>query len=123
MVLHAIQGMKLTGNSVLFIENVGNLVCPALFDLGEKERVVIMSVTEGEDKPLKYPDMFHSSTVCIINKIDLIPYVNSSPATLEKNALSINPSLKVFKTSCTTDEGIKDWCNWIGSQTCLPAGR
>jgi hydrogenase nickel incorporation protein HypB len=75
MVLHAVQGMKLVNDSVLFIENVGNLVCPAMFDLGEKERVVIMSVTEGEDKPLKYPDMFYSSTVCVINKIDLLPYV------------------------------------------------
>ena len=76
MVLHAVQGMKLKPDSVLFIENVGNLVCPAMFDLGETERVVVISVTEGEDKPLKYPDMFHSSTICIINKIDLLPYVN-----------------------------------------------
>ena len=81
MVLHAVQEMKPTENAVLFIENVGNLVCPAMFDLGEKERVVIMSVTEGEDKPLKYPDMFYTSTVCIINKIDLLPYV---PFNLEK---------------------------------------
>ena len=75
MVLHAVQGMKLATDSILFIENVGNLVCPAMFDLGEKERAVVISVTEGEDKPLKYPDMFHSSTLCIINKTDLLPYV------------------------------------------------
>ncbi|MFK9236773.1 GTP-binding protein, partial [Escherichia coli] len=75
MVLHAVQGMKLRDNSVLFIENVGNLVRLSMFDLGEKEQVVIISVTEGDDKPLKYPDMFNSSTLCIINKIDLLPYV------------------------------------------------
>ena len=77
MIFHALQGLKPKENSVLFIENVGNLVCPAMFDLGEKERVVIMSVTEGDDKPLKYPDMFHTSTLCIINKTDLLPYVPS----------------------------------------------
>jgi len=98
---------------VLFIENVGNLVCPAGYDLGEDLKVVIVSTTEGDDKPLKYPAMFRNASALIINKIDLIPYVNCSLETLEKNALSINPSLKIFKTSCTTDEGINEWCNWI----------
>ena len=100
---------------VLFIENVGNLVCPAGYDLGEELKVVIVSTTEGDDKPLKYPAMFRNASALIINKIDLVPYVNCSLATLEKNALSINPSLKVFKTSCTTDEGIPEWCEWIES--------
>jgi len=98
---------------VLFIENVGNLVCPAGYDLGEDLKVVIVSTTEGDDKPLKYPAMFRNASAVIINKIDLVPYLKSSPETLEKNALSINPSLKVFKTSCTTDEGISEWCEWI----------
>lgn len=102
---------------VLFIENVGNLVCPAGYDLGEDLKVVIVSTTEGDDKPLKYPAMFRNALALIINKIDLVPYVNCSLETLEKNALSINPSLKVFKTSCTTDEGIAEWCEWIGAQT------
>ncbi|MCU0415265.1 MAG: hydrogenase nickel incorporation protein HypB [Ignavibacteriaceae bacterium] len=101
---------------VLFIENVGNLVCPAGYDLGEDLKVVIVSTTEGDDKPLKYPAMFRNASALIINKIDLVPYVNCSLETLMKNALSINPSLKVFKTSCTTDEGIEEWCSWIESK-------
>jgi len=101
---------------VLFIENVGNLVCPAGYDLGEDIKVVIASTTEGDDKPLKYPAMFRNASALIINKIDLVPYVNCSLETLMKNALSINPSLKVFKTSCTTDEGIEEWCGWIESK-------
>jgi hydrogenase nickel incorporation protein HypB len=101
---------------VLFIENVGNLVCPAGYDLGEDLKVVIVSTTEGDDKPLKYPAMFGNASALIINKIDLVPYVNCSLETLMKNALSINPSLKVFKTSCTTEEGIEEWCGWIESK-------
>lgn len=100
---------------ILFIENVGNLVCPAGYDLGEDLKVVIVSTTEGDDKPLKYPAMFRNASALIINKIDLLPYLNCSLETLERNALSINPSLKVFKTSCTTDEGISEWCDWIES--------
>jgi hydrogenase nickel incorporation protein HypB len=102
--------------NVLFIENVGNLVCPAAYDLGEDHKVVIVSTTEGDDKPLKYPAMFRNADVLIINKIDLVPYVKCSLETLCNNALSINPSLKVFETSCTTDEGINEWCDWLQSQ-------
>jgi hydrogenase nickel incorporation protein HypB len=102
--------------NVLFIENVGNLVCPAAYDLGENHKVVIVSTTEGDDKPLKYPAMFRNADVLIINKIDLVPHVNCSLDTLRKNALSINPNLKVFETSCTTDEGINEWCDWLQSQ-------
>lgn len=101
---------------VLFIENVGNLVCPAGYDLGEDMKVVIVSTTEGDDKPLKYPAMFRNASVLIINKIDLVPYVNCALEKLQKNALSINSSLRIFKTSCTTDEGISEWCRWIKSQ-------
>jgi hydrogenase nickel incorporation protein HypB len=101
---------------VLFIENVGNLVCPAGYDLGEDLKVVIVSTTEGDDKPLKYPAMFRNASALIINKIDLVPYLNCSLEILEKNSLSINPSLKIFKTSCTTDEGITEWCEWIESK-------
>ncbi|MBK5270683.1 MAG: hydrogenase nickel incorporation protein HypB [Bacteroidia bacterium] len=121
MVLHAVQGMKLTDNAVLFIENVGNLVCPAMFDLGEKERVVIMSVTEGEDKPLKYPDMFHTSTVCVINKTDLLPYVPFSLEKAKENALKINPGLKIIELSCTTGEGLSEWYDWLKSKSLVPA--
>ena len=104
MVLHAVQGMKLSADSILFIENVGNLVCPAMFDLGEKERVVVISVTEGDDKPIKYPDMFHSSTLCIINKIDLLPYVNFDVEKAKAYARKVNPQMEIIELSCTSGD-------------------
>lgn len=113
MIFHAVQGMKPKENSILFIENVGNLVCPAMFDLGEKERVVIISVTEGDDKPIKYPDMFHSSTLCIINKIDLLPYVPFSMNKVKEYANQVNPNLEFIELSCTTGEGLQDWYQWL----------
>jgi len=116
LVRDAFGQIKNNNFEVLFIENVGNLVCPAGYDLGEDLKVVIVSTTEGDDKPLKYPAMFRNASALIINKIDLVPYLNCSPALLEKNALSINPSLIIFKTSCTTDEGIAEWCEWIQSK-------
>jgi hydrogenase nickel incorporation protein HypB len=119
MVLHAVQGMKLENDSILFIENVGNLVCPAMFDLGEKERVVIISVTEGDDKPMKYPDMFHTSTVCIINKIDLLPYVPFSMQKVKENALKVNPNLQIMEISCTTGEGLPQWYDWLKSKVMM----
>ncbi len=120
MVLHAVQGMKLKENSVLFIENVGNLVCPAMFDLGEKERVVIISVTEGDDKPLKYPDMFHSSSLCIINKTDLLPYVPFDIEKVKANARKINPQLEIIELSCTSGEGLNTWYQWLRSKVQVP---
>lgn len=120
MVMHAVQQMKLVNDSVLFIENVGNLVCPALFDLGEKERVVIMSVTEGEDKPLKYPDMFYSSTVCVINKIDLLPYVPFNIEKAREYILRVNPKLRIFELSCTTGEGLQNWYSWLKERVPQP---
>jgi len=101
---------------LLIIENVGNLVCPAGFDLGEHIKVVVTSITEGDDKPLKYPSVFRNSSILIINKTDLLPHVNSSLAKLKKNALSVNPSLKIFETSCVTDDGIDKWCKWLKTQ-------
>lgn len=120
MVLHAVQGMKLKENSVLFIENVGNLVCPAMFDLGEKERVVIISVTEGDDKPLKYPDMFHSSSLCIINKTDLLPYVPFDIEKVKANARKINPQLEIIELSCTSGEGLNTWYQWLRTKVQVP---
>jgi len=120
MVLHALKGMQLNDHSILFIENVGNLVCPAMFDLGENERVVIMSVTEGEDKPLKYPEMFHTSSLCIINKTDLLPYV---PFNIEKAiayAKQVNHKLQVIVLSCQTGEGMQDWYNWLQAKMAVP---
>jgi hydrogenase nickel incorporation protein HypB len=120
MIYHAVHGMKLKENSVLFIENVGNLVCPAMFDLGEKERVVIISVTEGDDKPLKYPDMFHTSTLCIINKTDLLPYVPFNMDKVKENAKKINPKLEFREVSCTSGEGLESWYTWLESKILLP---
>lgn len=121
MILHAVQGMKLQNDSVLFIENVGNLVCPAMFDLGEKERVVIISVTEGDDKPMKYPDMFHTSTLCIINKIDLLPYVPFSMQKVKENVLRVNPNLEILEVSCSTGEGLPQWYDWLKSKVMVIA--
>jgi hydrogenase nickel incorporation protein HypB len=93
---------------ILIIENVGNLVCPAGFDLGESMKITVLSTTEGDDKPLKYPVAFRNSSVMILNKIDLLPYVNCNPLEMIKNALLVNPSLEVFRTSCINGEGIPE---------------
>ena len=115
LVRDALNSLNLDGIQLLIIENVGNLVCPAGYDLGEDTKVVVLSTTEGDDKPLKYPAMFRNASVLIINKIDLLPYVNCSVEKIRNNALSINPQLKIFETSCTTGAGIGDWCKWIES--------
>jgi hydrogenase nickel incorporation protein HypB len=113
LVQEALSQMDLGGLDLLIIENVGNLVCPANYDLGEAMKVVVLSTTEGDDKPLKYPNMFRNASVLLVNKIDLIPYLDCNPATLKSNALRINPHLQVFETSCTTNAGIADWCSWL----------
>lgn len=116
MVREALNQMDIRPGSVLFIENVGNLVCPALFDLGERKRVVVISVTEGDDKALKYPYMFQSAHLCIINKSDLLPYVNFSVETFREYARKINPQLQFMLMSATTGEGMDEWINWISLQ-------
>ncbi len=113
MVFEAVKQLNVKDNSVLMIENVGNLVCPSMFDLGENKRVVIISTTEGEDKPIKYPDMFHTSDICIINKIDLLPYVNVNVSTIKKYALQVNPKLLFFEVSATTGKGMEAWYGWL----------
>ncbi|MFH2004668.1 MAG: hydrogenase nickel incorporation protein HypB [Bacteroidota bacterium] len=115
LVRDALTQLKDLQAGLLIIENVGNLVCPSGYDLGEDMKVVVVSTTEGDDKPLKYPAMFRNASALIINKIDLIPYLNCSIDALKKNALSINPALQVFETSCTTDEGLSEWINWLRS--------
>jgi hydrogenase nickel incorporation protein HypB len=100
-------------NSILFIENIGNLVCPAMFDLGEQKRVVIISVTEGDDKPIKYPDMFQSSQLCIINKIDLLPYLKCDLNKLKQYARRVNPAMEFIELSCTSGEGLSQWYDWL----------
>ena len=103
-------------NSVLMIENVGNLVCPALFDLGENCKVAILSVTEGEDKPIKYPYMFRESQVMILTKIDLLPYVQFDVNRCIEYAKQVNPDIKIFQVSATSGEGLNDWYEWLKSQ-------
>jgi len=113
MVHQSIHKLEPTDHSILMIENVGNLVCPSLFDLGENFRVVIISVTEGDDKPLKYPNMFASSQVCLINKIDLLPYVDFDVEKVKEYARRINHHLQFFELSATTGEGLDQWCDWL----------
>ncbi|MDX5420206.1 MAG: hydrogenase nickel incorporation protein HypB [Hymenobacteraceae bacterium] len=113
MVHRALHAMPPAEHSVLMIENVGNLVCPALFDLGENYRVVIISVTEGEDKPLKYPNMFESADICIINKTDLLPYVDFDIEKAKEYALRVNHHLQFFELSATKGDGITNWLNWL----------
>jgi hydrogenase nickel incorporation protein HypB len=112
----AMAKLDLHALDLLVIENVGNLVCPANYDLGEAAKVVVLSTTEGDDKPLKYPAMFRNASVLIINKIDLVPYVDCDVAAMRRNALDINPDLVIFETSCTTQRGIDAWCGWILGQ-------
>jgi hydrogenase nickel incorporation protein HypB len=113
LVYDAMQTMDLSMTDLLVIENVGNLVCPANYDLGEAHKVVVLSITEGDDKPLKYPAMFRNASVLIVNKVDLLPYVDSDIERLKQNALSINPKLIIFSVSCRTGAGIDIWCDWL----------
>lgn len=117
MVYNSLRYLQPPEHSILFIENVGNLVCPALFDLGEKERVLIISVTEGDDKPAKYPDMFQSASLCIINKIDLLPYVNFNMERCKSYARQVNPKLEFMELSAISDQGIHKWLNWLKSES------
>ena len=116
MVGHAVDQLKLPRFAVLFIENVGNLVCPAGFDLGEDAKVAILSVTEGEDKPLKYPDMFAASRLMLINKIDLLPHLNFDVDQAIDYARRVNPDIEVIQVSATTGEGMDTWLDWIMAQ-------
>ena len=116
MIRQALDQLELKQESLLFIENVGNLVCPSLFELGEKNRIVIISVTEGEDKPLKYPTMFEHAHTCIINKIDLLPYVDFDTELVKKHALKVNPHLHTMELSAKTGEGMEQWIAWLLDQ-------
>ncbi|MBU1926786.1 MAG: hydrogenase nickel incorporation protein HypB [Gammaproteobacteria bacterium] len=113
---HAMEDLKIHDEDFLFIENVGNLVCPASFDLGEAHKVVMLSVTEGEDKPLKYPYMFHASSVMLLNKIDLLPYVDFDLGCCLQYARQVNPHLTIFPLSVKTGEGFEAWIQWLMQQ-------
>ena len=116
MVSHALEQFDLNGLELLFIENVGNLVCPAAFDLGEDHKVVVLSVTEGEDKPLKYPQMFHNSTVMLLNKIDLLPHLDFNVARCLEMARRVNPGILIFQLSAKTGQGMDEWYGWLKEQ-------
>ncbi|HEF8783244.1 TPA: hydrogenase nickel incorporation protein HypB [Providencia alcalifaciens] len=118
MVHDAVDRLGLDDNSLLFIENVGNLVCPASFDLGERHKVAVLSVTEGEDKPLKYPHMFAASDIMILNKIDLLPYLHFDVEACIANAKRVNPNIQVIKVSATSGEGMEAWLAWLETQLC-----
>jgi len=116
MIMNAMHKLEPAEGSVLFIENVGNLVCPSLFELGERFRIVIISVTEGDDKPTKYPTMFEHSDLCIINKTDLLPYVDFNVSKAKEYALQVNPNLEFMEISAKTEEGMDQWIKWIGEK-------
>lgn len=116
MVIHAVEGFDLDALDLLFIENVGNLVCPAAFDLGEDHKVVVLSVTEGEDKPLKYPQMFHNSAVMLLNKVDLLPYLDFDLEKCKEMARRVSPGITIFETSARTGQGMDAWYGWLADR-------
>jgi hydrogenase nickel incorporation protein HypB len=120
MLARGLAELRPAPGSLVFVENVGNLVCPALFDLGEAARVVVVSVTEGEDKPLKYPQMFSAADLVVVNKIDLLPYVDVRLEHLIAHCRSVNPGVRVLPLSVTSGEGMAAWREWL--LTCAPSG-
>ncbi|EBC6181243.1 TPA_asm: hydrogenase nickel incorporation protein HypB [Salmonella enterica subsp. enterica serovar Typhimurium] len=110
--------LPLDDHGILFIENVGNLVCPASFDLGEKHKVAVLSVTEGEDKPLKYPHMFAAASLMLLNKVDLLPYLNFDVEKCIASAREVNPEIEIILISATSGEGMDQWLAWLEAQRC-----
>ncbi len=113
MISESVKDLPLADLDILIIENVGNLVCPAEFNVGEHVKIMLLSLTEGHDKPLKYPLMFQESSALVVNKIDLKPYVDARPEKIRHDALSLNPQLKIFEVSCKSGEGIGEWTSWL----------
>ena len=116
MISDVLGDLPLDEIDLLFIENVGNLVCPAEFKVGEDMKVMLLSIAEGHDKPLKYPLMFQESSALVLNKTDLAPYTDVDIGKIRKDALSLNPGLKIFEVSCRTGEGIPEWIDWLRTQ-------
>jgi len=113
MIRNAVKKLNVKEKSVLIIENVGNLVCPSLFDLGEKHRIVLMSVTEGDDKPIKYPTAFMHAGICIFSKTDLLPHVDFDIEQAKTYARQVNPDIKFFELSAKSGDGMNEWCDWL----------
>ncbi len=118
MIRDAVPRLPLKNNGILFIENVGNLVCPASFDLGERHKVAVLSVTEGEDKPLKYPHMFAAASLMLLNKIDLLPYLQFEVDKCLDYARQVNPNIEILLVSATSGEGMDKWLGWLEAQRC-----
>lgn len=118
MVGHALEKLKFEEQGLLFIENVGNLVCPASFDLGEAHKVAILSVTEGEDKPIKYPDMFYAADVLLLNKVDLLPHLQFDVDKCIEYARQVNPTIDIILCSATSGEGMAEWLQWLETKRC-----
>ena len=116
MVDRALKSFDFKEIDLFVIENVGNLVCPASFELGEHDKVVMVSTTEGDDKPIKYPVMFRKARALLINKIDLLPYTNFNMSKIKKDAMNINPEIRIFEISCRTGEGLGIWVDWLKEQ-------
>lgn len=120
MVLRALEEMALDGLQLLFIENVGNLVCPVVFDLGETYRVAVVSAAEGHDKPAKYPALFRTAHVTVLNKVDLIPYLDFDEAQFTADVRRLNPQMPILRVSCRTGEGISEWVQWLEAKLTSP---
>ncbi|MBI4830846.1 MAG: hydrogenase nickel incorporation protein HypB [Candidatus Lindowbacteria bacterium] len=116
MTKSALDNLDCSTIDILFVENVGNLVCPAEFRIGEDHKVMLLSVTEGDEKPLKYPLMFRESSAMLINKVDLLPYTNFNMKEARENALKINPKLMILPLSCTSGEGLDSWITWVKTE-------
>ena len=123
MVHRALHLLDPAEGSLLFVENVGNLVCPALFDLGERAKVVMISVTEGDDKPLKYPHMFAAADLVLVNKTDLLPHVDFDVERMTAQARSLNPTVSVLPVSVRTGDGLPDWHSWLDRLAAQPAAQ
>jgi hydrogenase nickel incorporation protein HypB len=123
MVMEATGNMELGNVDILFVENVGNLVCPAEFSVGEDHKVTLLSVTEGDDKPEKYPLMFAQSRVLLLNKIDLLPYVDFSLEKASQHAMNLNKDLQIFPVSCRTGEGLQQWYDWLEAEVARKTGK
>lgn len=122
MVREGLEGLDLDGLQVLFVENVGNLVCPAEFNIGEDDKVMILSVTEGDDKPLKYPLMFQVSSLLLLNKVDLLPYVDFDLDRFRGYTLQVNPRIEIIEVSCKTGQGFDRWISWLEERIAKKVG-
>ena len=123
MVQKTVKEMNLDELDLLVVENVGNLVCPAEFPVGEDARAVVLSVTEGDDKPLKYPLMFKESEIALLNKVDLAPYCNFNMESAKKDITSLHPGIEVLEVSCTKGQGIDEWCDWLMKKIAAKKGQ